>query len=137
MDANPFSYQVMADEAARWYTDFSTNPGSLEPGQAQQYAIVDMATSGRGVSSVAVDVHLSGSSQWLGATWGGATRSSAPATSGPLSSYPWGGGRSSITGLQVAVEPPSAASTLTVRFVRIEWFTGTQVLQFPRPDRPP
>ena len=28
MDANPFTYEVMADEVARWYTDLSTSPSS-------------------------------------------------------------------------------------------------------------
>ena len=37
MDANPFTYQVMADEVARWYGDTSTNANSPEPGQAEQY----------------------------------------------------------------------------------------------------
>ena len=31
MDTNPFSYEVMADEVARWYTDISTSPSSLSP----------------------------------------------------------------------------------------------------------
>ena len=60
MDANPFTYQVMAEEVGRWYADISTDPNSPEPGQAEQYAIVDLNTSGKGVSSVAVDLRLSG-----------------------------------------------------------------------------
>ena len=33
MDANPFTYQVMAEEVARWYADISTNPRSPTPGR--------------------------------------------------------------------------------------------------------
>ena len=46
---------------------------------------------------------------------------------------PVGWGSTSITGLQLAVEPPSVASTLTVRFVHVERFTGAQVSQVPVP----
>ncbi len=133
MDANPFTYQVMAEEVARWYVNFSTDPGSPEPGQAEQYAIVDMDTAGRGVSSVAVDVRLSGSSQWFRSDLGWGYPLVGTGHVRTVVKLPVGWGSDSITGLQVAVEPPFAASTLTVRFVRIERFTGTQVLQFPAP----
>ena len=68
------------------------------------------------------------------ATWGGAYPLVGTGHVRTVVKLPWGGGRASITGLQVAVEPPSAASTLTVRFVHIERFTGTQVLQIPVPN---
>jgi len=134
MDANPFTYEVMADEVARWYTDLSTSPSSPDPGQAEQYAIVDMGTAGRGVSSVAVDVRLSGSDQWFRSDLGWGYPLVGTGHVRTVVKLPVGWGASSITGLQLAVEPRSAASTLTVRFVHIERFTGTQVLQIPVPD---
>ncbi len=134
MDANPFTYEVMADEVARWYTDLSTSPSSPDPGQAEQYAIVDMGTAGRGVSSVAVDVRLSGSDQWFRSDLGWGFPLVGAGHVRTVVKLPLGWGSSSITELQVAVEPPSAAPTLTVRFVHIERFTGAQVLQVPVPN---
>lgn len=134
MDANPFTYEVMANEVARWYTDLSTSPSSPDPGQAEQYAIVDMDTAGRGVSSVAVDVRLSGSDQWFGSDLGWGYPLVGTGHVRTVVKLPVGWGSSSITGLQLAVEPPSAAPTLTVRFVHIERFTGTQVVQIPVPN---
>jgi hypothetical protein len=133
MDANPFTYEVMADEVARWYTDLSTSPTSPDPGQAEQYAIVDMDTAGRGVSSVAVDVRLSGSDQWFRSDLGWGYPLVGTGHVRTVVKLPVGWGSTSITGLQLSVEPPSAASTLTVRFIHIERFTGTQVLQIPVP----
>jgi len=133
MDANPFTYEVMADEVARWYTDLSTSPSSPDPGQAEQYAIVDMDTAGRGVSSVAVDVRLSGSDNWFRSDLGWGFPLVGTGHVRTVVKLPLGWGSSSITGLQVAVEPPSAASTLAVRFVHIGRFTGTQVLQVRAP----
>ena len=134
MDANPFTYEVMADEVGRWYTDLSTSPSSPNPGQAEQYAIVDMDTAGRGVSSVAVDVRLSGSDQWFRSDLGWGFPLVGAGHVRTVVKLPLGWGSSSITGLQVAVEPPSDASSLTVRFVHIERFTGAQVLQVPVPN---
>jgi hypothetical protein len=134
MDANPFTYEVMADEVGRWYTDLSTSPSSPDPGQAEQYAIVDLDTAGRGVSSVAVDVRLSGSDEWFRSDLGWGFPLVGAGHVRTVVKLPLGWGSSRITGLQVAVEPPSAASTLTVRFVHIERFTGAQVLQVPVPN---
>jgi hypothetical protein len=133
MDANPFSYEVMADEVGRWYTDLSTSPTSPGPGQAEQYAIVDLDTAGRGVSSVAVDVRLSGSDQWFRSDLGWGFPLVGTGHVRTVVKLPLGWGTRSITGLKVAVEPPAAASTLTVRFVHIERFTGTQVVLVPVP----
>jgi hypothetical protein len=134
MDANPFTYEVMADEVGRWYTDLSTSPSSPNPGQAEQYAIVDMDTAGRAVSSVAVDVRLSGLDQWFRSDLGWGFPLVGAGHVRTVVKLPLGWGSRSITGLQVAVEPPSAASSLTVRFVHIERFTGAQVLQVPVPN---
>src|SRR5579875_1947940 len=92
MDANPWTYSVMGEEVARWYADVSTDPNSPAPGEAEQYAIIDMSTSGRGVSSVAVDLRLGG--QWYRSDLGWASRSLAPGTSGQSSSCRSGGPRS-------------------------------------------
>ncbi len=127
MDANPFTYQVMADEVARWYGDTSTNANSPEPGQAEQYAIVDLNTTGKGVSSVAVDLQLSGSTSWYRSDFGWGYPLVSTGHVRTVVKLPANWAASRITGVQVAVEPPSAAGRVTVRSLHIEQFTGTAV----------
>ncbi len=66
MDANPWTYEIMGLEVARWYGDVSTDPRSPQPGDARQYAVVDLDTSGSGFSAVGVDLQLSGDPTWYG-----------------------------------------------------------------------
>jgi hypothetical protein len=133
MDANPFTYEVMADEVARWYADISTDPGSPEPGEAEQYAIVDIDTSGQGVSSVAVDIRLSGHPQWFESDlgWGFPLVQSGHVRT--VVKLPVGWQSDRLTGVQVAVEPPSAATSVHVRSLNIERFTGAAVDRVPAP----
>jgi hypothetical protein len=133
MGSNPFTYQVMAEEVARWYADISTSPSSPEPGQAEQYAIVDLDTSGKGVSSVGVDVRLAGYPQWFRSDlgWGFPLVSTGHVRT--VVKLPVGWPSSRIIGVQVAVEPPSAAPSLTVHSLQIERFTGTAIEQVPAP----
>jgi hypothetical protein len=133
MDANPFTYQVMAAEVARWYADTSTSPTSPEPGQAEQYAIVDLSTSGTGISSVAVNLRLSGHSQWFRSDlgWGYPLVGRGHVRTVVKLPLDWTADR--VTDVQVVVEPPSAASTLKVRSLHIERFTGTAIQPVPAP----
>jgi hypothetical protein len=133
MDANPFTYQVMATEVARWYADTSTSPASPEPGQAEQYAIVDLDTSGTGVSSVAVNLRLSGHPQWFRSDLGWGYPLVGTGHVRTVVKLPVGWPEDKITGAQVVVEPPSAASHLTVHLLHIERFTGTAIEQVPAP----
>ena len=128
MDANPFTYEVMADEVARWYADISTNPASPEPGPATQYAIVDLDTTGKGVSSVAVDLELSGYPGWFRSDfgWGFPLVSSGHVRT--VVKLPPGWPAHAITAVRVVVEPPSAAAGVMVRSLHIEQFTGTAVV---------
>jgi hypothetical protein len=133
MDANPFTYQVMAEESARWYADLSTSPSSPEPGQAEQYAIVDLSTSGKGVTSLAIDLQLSGSPQWfdndLG--WGFPLISTGHVRT--VVKLPIGWSSRRVTAVVVAVEPPSAAGTVRVSSLHIEDFTGNSIAAVPAP----
>jgi hypothetical protein len=128
MDANPFTYQVMADEVARWYADTSTNPSSPEPGQATQYAIVDLNTTGKDVSSVAVDLQLSGYPGWFRSDFGWGYPLVSTGHVRTVVKLPLGWAAHRITGMRVVVEPPSAAAGVTVRSLRTEEFTGTAVV---------
>jgi hypothetical protein len=133
MDANPFTYQVMAEEVARWYADISTSPSSPQPGQAGQYAIVDLDTSGPGVSSVAVNLRLSGYPQWFRSDLGWGYPLVGTGRVRTVVKLPVGWPSSRIIGVQVVVEPPSAAPKLTVHSLHIERFTGAAIEQVPAP----
>jgi hypothetical protein len=131
MDANPWTYAVMGDEVARWYADVSTNPASPEPGAAEQYAVIDMGTTGRGVSSLAVDLQLG--SQWYRSDLGWGFPLVGTGHVRTVVKLPLGWASKKITGAQVAVEPPSAASTVTVHFLRVEAWEGSRVVAVPAP----
>jgi hypothetical protein len=133
MDANPFTYGVMAEEMSRWYADVSTSPSSPDPGQAEQYAIVDLDTSGKGVSSVAVDLRLSGYSQWFRSDLGWGYPLVTTGHVRTVVKLPLGWSSSSIIGAQVVVEPPSAAPSVSVHSLHVERFTGATVVQVPVP----
>ena len=127
MDANPFTYEVMADEVQRWYADTSMTAGSSEPGQAEQYAIVDLSTSGKGVSSVAVNVLLSGYPEWFRSDFGWGFPLVGTGRVRTVVKLPVSWQASRVVGVQVAVEPPSAAGSVRVHSLEIERFTGTAV----------
>jgi hypothetical protein len=133
MDANPYTYQVMAAEVSRWYADSSTDPTSPEPGQAPQYAIIDLDTSGRGVASVAVNLRLSGYPGWFRSDLGWGYPLVGTGHVRTVVKLPANWSASRVVGVQVVAEPPSAAATLTVRSLRLERFTGTTVVAVPAP----
>ena len=133
MDMNPFSYTVMGDEVARWYRDISTNPASPQPGEAQQYAIVDISTTGEHVSSISVDLKLSGYPGWYRSDlgWGYPLVSTGHVRTVVKLPPRWASAR--ISGIQVAVEPGSAAKTVKVNSLRVEAFNGSSVRSVPTP----
>ena len=133
MDANPWTYKVMAEEVARWYADGSTNPASPQPGQPGQYAIIDMTTSGRGVSSVAVDLRLSGYPQWFRSDLGWGFPLVGAGHVRTVVKLPIGWSKTKVTAVQVAVEPPAAAQTVVVRSLRIERFNEATVQRVAAP----
>jgi hypothetical protein len=134
MDANPFTYQVMADEIARWYEDKSANPFSPQEGDARQYALVQLGTSGRGVSSVAVNIRLAGYSGWFRSDLGWAYPLTGTGLARTAVKLPLGWRAHAITAAQVAVEPPSAASGLVVHAFEVKAFTGSAVVTVPSPQ---
>jgi hypothetical protein len=133
MDTNPFTYEVMADEVQRWYGDTSTTARSSEPGQAEQYAIIDLSTSGKAVSSVAVNVLLSGYPEWFRSDFGWGFPLVGTGHVRTVVKLPVSWQASRVVGVQVAVEPPSAAGSVRVRSLEIERFTGTAVVRVATP----
>lgn len=133
MDANPWTYDVMADEVARWYTNVSTQASSPAPGAAEQYAIIDMSTAGRGVSSVAVNLRLAGSARWYRSDLGWGFPLVGTGHVRTVVKLPLHWASKKITGAEVAVEPPSAAPSVSVAFLHVEAFNGTNVVPVASP----
>ncbi len=118
MDRSPWTYRIMNQEVRWWYLDRSDRARSGQPGPSTQYGIVDLDTTGEGVTSVAVDFRLQGLGWYsnddgsgipLYVTGHGRTAVKFPA--------PWLTHR--ITAVRLVVTPPSAASTLSVRSFRL------------------
>jgi hypothetical protein len=124
MDANPFTYQVMAEEVPRWYSDVQTDPDSPQPGQAEQYAIVALDTAGSGASSVAVGLQLSGSTRWYLSDLGWEYPLVTSGDVRTVVKLPVGWSADAITGVRVEVVPPTAATSVTVTSLRVERFDG-------------
>jgi hypothetical protein len=120
MDANPFTYQVMGDEVARWYADGSTDPASPEPGQAAQYGIVDLSTSGGGIDSVRVAVQLSGGTTWYSNDAGTGADLTGVGHGRTVVKLPTDWEGRTVTGVRVEASPPAAAPSLTVQSFVLE-----------------
>ncbi len=114
MDANPFTYQISGEEVTRWYGDVSTDPRSPEPGDARQYATVDLDVAGTGVTSVAVELQLAGDPTWYASDF----HSGYPAhTTGHFRTVvklPEGWQGRPVTAVGIQVYPASAAPSVTV-----------------------
>lgn len=114
MDANPFTYRISGQEVTRWYGDVSTDPRSPEPGDARQYATIDLAASGTGVTSLAVELQLAGAPTWYASD----LHSGYPAHTGghfrTVVKLPSGWQVRPVTGVRVQVYPASAAGSVTV-----------------------
>ncbi len=114
MDANPWTYQVMGEEVGRWYTDISTDPSSSRPGDARQYAYLQLDTTGPGVTSVGVDLQLSGSGKWYQSDLGSGYPLVGTGRVRTVVKLPVGWTARAITGVRLRVFPATAAATLTV-----------------------
>jgi hypothetical protein len=114
MDANPFTYQVSGEEVARWYGDVSTDPRSPEPGDARQYATVDLDTSGTGVSSLAVELQLSGGPTWYASDFNSGYPSSGTGHVRTVVKLPVGWQDQTITGVRVQAYPPTSSPSVVI-----------------------
>jgi hypothetical protein len=134
MDLHPWTYQIMSDEIRYWYLDRSTDSTSAQPGAAREYAIISLDTSSTQASTVAVNLRLSGSATWYRSDMG----SGAPLYTGGLGrtvvKLPAGWEDHRISGVQLAVYPASASSSLRVHSFRILGLTsGFQAVRITTP----
>jgi Neocarzinostatin family len=136
MDANPFTYKVSGEEVTRWYGDVSKDPRSPEPGDARQYATVDLSTSGTAVSSVAVELQLSGGSTWYASDFHTGYPAHGVGHVRTVVKLPTDWQSRSVTGARVQVYPPTAAPTvvvdsLVVLALQRDWSLTTEPIPTP------
>ncbi len=115
MDAHPFTYEISGQEVARWYGDVSTDPRSPEPGDARQYATVDLAATGSGVTSLAVELQLAGDPTWYASDVHSGYPANGTGHVRTVVKLPLGWQSSTITGARVQVYPPAATSSVSVQ----------------------
>jgi hypothetical protein len=136
MDAHPFTYQISGEEVARWYGDISTDPRSPEPGDARQYATIDLNASGSGVASLAVELQLSGTSTWYASDLHTGYPANGAGHFRTVVKLPLGWQNQSVTGTRVQVYPASAVSSvainsLSVLALQADWSLTTETIPAP------
>jgi len=136
MDANPFTYRISGEEVTRWYGDVSRDPRSPEPGDARQYATIDLGTTGPGVSAVAVELQLSGDPTWYASDFHSGYPAHGTGHVRTVVKLPIGWQRRSVSGVRVQVYPASAASStavsgLSVLALRADWSLVTEPVPAP------
>ena len=114
MDNNPWTYRVMGDEIARWYTNFTTDPALPEQGDARQYAYVELAATGSGVSSIGVDIQLNGDPTWYANDFGSGFELASTGRSRTVVKLPLDWLSQGIAAIRVRVFPTSAATSVKV-----------------------
>jgi hypothetical protein len=136
MDANPFTYRISGEEVARWYGDGSTDPRSPEPGDARQYATIDLSASGTGVSSLAVELQLAGGTTWYASDFHSGYPAHGTGHFRTVVKLPIGWQQEPISGVRVQAYPPSAApsvtiGSLTVLALQSDWSLTTETVPPP------
>ena len=119
MDTNPWTYHVMGDEIARWYTNFTTNAAVPEQGDARQYAYIELHASGSGVTALGVDVQLDGDPTWYGNDFGSGYSLAGTGTSRTVVKLPLDWEAHTVTGVRIRVFPTSATSSVQVSSITI------------------
>jgi hypothetical protein len=131
MDANPFTYQISGEEVDRWYTDVSTSTQSLNIGDMRQYATVDVNASGTGVTSLPVELQLSGGPTWYASDFGTGYPANGTGHYRTMVKLPLGWQSQTITGVRLLAYPASSASSvvvhsLTVLALQSDWSLTTE-----------
>ena len=119
MDAHPFTYQISAEEVGRWYGDISTSPQSPEIGDLRQYATIDLNASGTGVSSLAVELQLSGGPTWYASDFHSGYPANGTGHFRTMVKLPLGWQSQAITGVRVQAYPASSASSVAINSLSV------------------
>ncbi len=120
MDANPWTYRIMGEESARFYTNTSSDPLSPQIGDARQYAIVQYSVSGSGVTSVGIDLQLAGSGTWYENDLGSGYPFVKVGRGRTVVKLPVGWQGTPLTGLRLRVFPAAAAPSVHLDAITVE-----------------
>ena len=136
MDDHPFTYRISGEEVARWYGDISTDPRSPEPGDARQYATIDLNASGSGVSSLAVELQLSGGPTWYASDLHSGYPANGVGHFRTVVKLPAGWQNQSVAGARVQVYPASATPTVAINSISVlalqaDWSLITESIPSP------
>ena len=136
MDAHPWTYQISGEEVTRWYGDVSTDPRSPEPGDARQYATIDLNATGPGVSSLAVELQLSGGSTWYASDFHSGYPANGAGHFRTVVKLPTGWQNQPVTAARIQVYPATAASSVVVNSMSVlalqqDWSLTTESIPPP------
>ena len=114
----------------------SLDPRSPQPGDARQYGYVQLAATGSGVTSVSVDVQLSGSTTWYQGDLGSGYPLHGVGQVRTVVKLPADWESHPVTGVRVRVFPASAAASVQVQSLSVEgldadWTLSTRPLPTP------
>ena len=115
MDAHPFTYAVMGQEAGRWYANLDDTPSSPQMGEMSQYAVADLTTSvspGSDVAGLALEMKVSGT--WFAADQGWGYPLVGSGHLRTTVKLPFGWTAEEVEAVRVAVSPSSAAPHVSV-----------------------
>ncbi len=137
MDANPWTYRIMGEESARFYTNASADPLSPQIGDARQYAIVQYSISGTGAASVGIDLQLARSDTWYENDLGSGYPFAGVGQGRTVVKLPVGWQGTAITGLRLRVFPAAAAASvhldaITVQQLADDWTLSTVSVPAPQ-----
>ncbi len=119
MDTHPWTYQVSAQECARWYTNGSTDPFSAQLGDIRQYAIVTLESTTSTVSATAVAIQLSGSTQWYTSDYASGFPLHDGGRGRTAVKLPVGWQSQRITGLRLLAYPSGPDATVKAPVVKL------------------
>jgi hypothetical protein len=132
MDANPWTYLISAQEATRWYTNGTADPGSPEIGDSRQYAIVDLRTKTNDVSATAVDIRLSGAGQWYSSDFGSGYPLQDGGQGRTAVKLPLDWQNRKITGLKIVYYPSGPQPSVRDVSVSVLGITPSYTIEYPR-----
>lgn len=127
MGSYPFTYVAMSNEVATWYVARSTDPTSMLEGDATQYAVVEVSTTGGSNARLAARIEVGG--VWYGSNYGMDYFSMSPGHFQTVVKLPLNWTASQVQGVQVAQVVPSGAAAITSANVSLWRVQSSGVLQ--------
>ncbi len=124
MDPFALGYRVMGEELQREQAGYNTNPLATAPGDARQYAIVDLDTTPVGTKAVGVELQVAGDTRWYANDFGfGGTVFYTSGHSRTAVKLPLDWHGKAVTGARLRLYPttpaPVVPPTVTVQSFRV------------------